>query len=217
MGPTIHSQGQELGGSWAPHWRSDGADTVQPIVHMCWSVPRRVLTAAHKADVTRNRQCISMRGSYCSSVCVCVRVCVGWVGWRLVGIVTKPNIFAGCTSLSIVEYVIQNQANDYLPSLQALTQFWFMIQMNIDFPGASNPPTHTHPPPYMLPLIPSISPFNKRVNDVCALIFNQLFLSSFYLSLDKFSVAPVEGNASLSRVLCLITNWPSAGKWWGDV
>lgn len=63
-----------------------------------------------------------------------------------------------------------------------------------------------------LSLFPSISPFNKRVNDVCALISNQLFLFSFYLSLDKFSVAPVESNASPSIVLYLITNWPSDGK-----
>lgn len=40
-----------------------------------------------------------------------------------------------------MEYVIQNQANDYLPSLQALTQFWFMIQINIDFPEVP-PPFH---------------------------------------------------------------------------
>lgn len=77
-----------------------------------------------------------------------------------------------------------------------------MIRMNIDFPGALFPPS----------LFPSISPFNKRVNDVCALISNQLFLFSFYLSLDKFSVAPVESNASLSIVLYLITNWPSDSK-----
>lgn len=41
-----------------------------------------------------------------------------------------------------MEYVIQNQANDYLSSLQALTQFWFMIQINIDFPEAPPPPFH---------------------------------------------------------------------------
>lgn len=77
-----------------------------------------------------------------------------------------------------------------------------MIRMNIDFPGAIFPPS----------LFPSISPFNKGVNDVCALISNQLYLFSFYLSLDKFSVAPAESNASLSIVLYLITNWPSDGK-----
>lgn len=77
-----------------------------------------------------------------------------------------------------------------------------MIRMNIDFPGALPPPS----------LFPSISPFNKRVNDVCALISNQLLLFSFYLSLDKFSVAPAESNASLSIVLYLITNWPCDSK-----
>lgn len=50
------------------------------------------------------------------------------------------------------------------------------------------------------------------MNDVCALISNQLFLFSFYLSLDKFSVVPAEGNASLSTALYLITNWPSDSK-----
>lgn len=52
-------------------------------------------------------------------VCVCVwdKKCSEWE------IVTKLNTFAGWTSLSPVEYVIQNQANDYLPSPQALTQF----------------------------------------------------------------------------------------------
>lgn len=172
----------------APHWWHDGADTVQPIVHTCWSVPRRGLTTGHKTDNTLNPQCISMRGSHFCYVCVC------W-GW---GFVTKLNMFAGQTSLSIMEYVIQNQANDYLSSLQALTQFWFMIQINIDFPEA---------PPHL-----SISPFFKRMNDELALISNQLFLSSFYLSLDNFSVAPTLGNVSLSIELYLITNWSSDRK-----
>lgn len=66
------SRSRAAGRQGAPHWRPDGADTTRPIVHTCWSVPRRGLTAGHKADVALNHQCISMRGSHRSHLCVCV-------------------------------------------------------------------------------------------------------------------------------------------------
>lgn len=75
------SRSRGAGRQGAPHWRPDGADTTRPIVHTCWSVPRRGLTAAHKADVALNHQCISMRGSHRSRLCVCV----GQEMWRVEG------------------------------------------------------------------------------------------------------------------------------------
>lgn len=56
------------------------------------------------------------------NVCVCKEE-EGVEGLTCGRIVTTLKTFAGSTSVGPVEYVIQNQANDYLPSPQALTQF----------------------------------------------------------------------------------------------
>lgn len=118
----------------APHWRPDGADTAQLIVHTCWYVPRRGLTAAQKADITPNHQCISMRGSRRSRLC--------WGGRREdcnkdkhICRLQKSQLYGVCNP----------KTGQWLsPSLHALTQFWFMIWMNIDFPQTT-PPTSSLP------------------------------------------------------------------------
>lgn len=81
-----HSQGTlfilKVKSCWeaeAPHWWPDGVDTTRPIVHTCWSVPRRGLTAAHKANAALNHQCISMRGSHRLCLCVWDKKC-SWGG-----------------------------------------------------------------------------------------------------------------------------------------
>lgn len=72
-GPLFILKVKSCWGPGAPRWRPDGVDTTWPIVRTCWSVPRRGLTAARKAGVALNHQCISMRGSrHLMSVCVCV-------------------------------------------------------------------------------------------------------------------------------------------------
>ncbi len=170
----------------APHWRPDGADTARLIVHTCWSVPRLGLTAAHKADDALNRQCISMRGSYHLHLSVYVLVVRGGADAKHI---CRPDKLQSCG-------VCNPKPGQWWSPLPASADSILIYDSNeYRFSRSSFPP-----------LFPSISPFNKRVNDVCALISNQLFLFSFYLSLDKFSVAPAEGNASLSTVLYLITN-----------
>lgn len=194
------SRSRAAGRQGAPHWWPDGADTMRPIVHTCWSVPRRGLTAAHKADVALNHQCISMRGSHRSRLCVCVGRDVTSGGGdcnkaKHICRLDKPQLCGVCNP----------KPGQWLSPLPASADSILIYDSNeYRFSRSSFPPSP--------PLFPSISPFNKRVNDVCALISNQLFLFSFYLSSDKFSVAPAESNASLSRALHLITNWPSDSK-----
>lgn len=148
-GPTLHPQGQEpagrlfIDGVMELTRRNPLYTRVDLSQDVAWQPRARptshgALNASQWEDLT---------------VHICGCVCGGWgcvcvCGWG----VTKQRTFAGCTSLSSAECVIQNQANDYLPSPRALTQFWFMIQMNIDFPGAT--PLHTHIHTHLLSSLP---------------------------------------------------------------
>lgn len=104
---TLHPQGRDL-------WWSDRADTAWPIVHTCWSVPRR----GPWRQRGRPASLQTINAFQWEDLAIMFVLGGGWGA-----------------SLRSVQYVIQNQTNDYLPSPQALTQFWFMIRMNIDFPG----------------------------------------------------------------------------------
>lgn len=167
--------------------------------------PKRCLTAARKAGVALNHQCISMRGSQHVCVCVCV--------WQE-GAGNVASKAGDCNNTKHIcrldepqpRGVCNPKPGQWLsPPPQTSTDSILIYDSNeYRFSRSSPPPIPS--------LFPSISPFSKRVNDVCTLISNQLFLFSFYLSLDKFSVAPEESNASLSIALCLITNWPSDCK-----
>lgn len=105
---------------------------------------------------------------------------------------------AGGTMLCRVQGVIQTRITIISPPHKR----WLNSDLWFEWPSIFQIPL------LPLPLLLPISPFNKRVNDACVLISNQLFLSSFYLSLDKFSVAPAECNVSQSAALYLITNQP---------
>lgn len=173
----------------APH---DGLMEHDPLCTHVDLSPRHGMTAAHKANVAPSHQCISMRGS----PHLCLYVCIGGGG-------DCNKAKSICRLNKTLCGACNPKPGQWLSPLPTSTDSILIYDSNEYWFSKSTPSPH---PPC------SISPFNKRVNDVCALIPNQLLLFSFYLSLDKFSSASVERNASLSIELYLITNWPFDGS-----
>lgn len=117
-GPTLHLQGRELrrgGGWWAWHC---AAHCTHMLICPQTSSDSRTWGRRKPSMHSNERLFWKDRGESPAHICRRDDALPG----------------AGCNP---------NQNNDYLPSPQALTQFWFMIRMTIDFPDT--PPSPPSP------------------------------------------------------------------------